>query len=151
MTIDACNQLQAARDAGLSVDHMRALSIKPESWYENLVWTLTKSIASLHVVAKVLTLHMFNFELSQSTYMPGAGFECDDPDDDSGDVQRTLDMMGPDMSLFMMLDSVGTLVNATVVNEIPWRLLMTNYNCFRVPIHFADNRFTFKKFAPPSP
>ena len=26
-----------------------------------------------------------------------------------------------------------------------------NHNCFRVPIHFAANRFTFEKFPPPPP
>ena len=26
-----------------------------------------------------------------------------------------------------------------------------NHNCFRVPIHFAANRFTFERFPPPPP
>ena len=45
----------------------------------------------------------------------------------------------------MAWEKVPTLLKSPLYRQKP------NNNCFRVPIHFAANRFTFEKFPPPPP
>jgi len=40
---------------------------------------------------------------------------------------------------------------SSYVSKIPPVGKTPNYNCFRVPIHFAANCFTFEKIPPPPP